>query len=219
MLVHVYELSISSVEQHVAEDFHVGTQQTGSLGAVWRIPFGLGALLAGWLADRFGSKPMLVIYLAGCAGSAASRMGRADARHAVRHDVRDGFVRQYLSSRGTGDHLARDERRRARQSAGLAWHFGFTRQRNRAVSCRSAVADSRAHVARLLPGADDSRRDPGDGDFAGACRTPRRPAPGDVRPARRRPVPCRSILDVGNSQRAVRICVCRVDDLLTALFD
>ncbi len=70
MLVHVYELSISSVEQHVAEDFHVGTQQTGSLGAVWRIPFGLGALLAGWLADRFGSKPMLVIYLAGCAGSA-----------------------------------------------------------------------------------------------------------------------------------------------------
>jgi FSR family fosmidomycin resistance protein-like MFS transporter len=70
MLVHVYELSISSVEQHVAADFGVDTGETGSLGTIWRIPFGAGALLAGWLADRFGSKPMLVIYLAGCAGSA-----------------------------------------------------------------------------------------------------------------------------------------------------
>lgn len=70
MLVHVYELSISSVEQQVAADFAVGTRETGSLGMVWRIPFGAGALLAGWLADRFGSKPMLVIYLAGCAASA-----------------------------------------------------------------------------------------------------------------------------------------------------
>jgi MFS transporter, FSR family, fosmidomycin resistance protein len=70
MLVHVYELSISSVEQQVAEEFSVGTRQTGSLGTVWRIPFGAGALLAGWLADRYGSKPMLAIYLAGCAASA-----------------------------------------------------------------------------------------------------------------------------------------------------
>lgn len=70
MLVHVYELSISSVEQHVADEFGVATRETGSLGTIWRIPFGAGALLAGWLADRFGSKPMLVLYLCGCAGSA-----------------------------------------------------------------------------------------------------------------------------------------------------
>ena len=36
------------------------------LGTVWRIPFGCGALLAGWLADRYGSKPLLLIFLGGC---------------------------------------------------------------------------------------------------------------------------------------------------------
>ncbi|MEX2186918.1 MAG: MFS transporter [Pirellulales bacterium] len=70
MLVHVYELSIASVEQNVADDFGVAANVTGSLGMVWRIPFGAGALLAGWLADRFGSKPMLVLYLAGCSAAA-----------------------------------------------------------------------------------------------------------------------------------------------------
>lgn len=69
MLVHVYELSIASVEQNVADDFGVAADVTGALGMTWRIPFGAGALLAGWLADRFGSKPMLVLYLAGCAAA------------------------------------------------------------------------------------------------------------------------------------------------------
>ncbi len=70
MLVHVFELSIASVEQHVGEEFGVSAKVTGSLGMTWRIPFGAGALLAGWLADRFGSKPMLVLYLAGCSAAA-----------------------------------------------------------------------------------------------------------------------------------------------------
>jgi MFS family permease len=37
---------------------------------VWRVPFGIGAVYAGWLADRYGAKPLLVIYLLGCAASA-----------------------------------------------------------------------------------------------------------------------------------------------------
>ncbi len=68
-LVHVYELSLPSVEQLVALDFQVGKSVTGLLGNFWRLPFGLGAFLAGWLADRVGSKPMLVLYLAGCAAT------------------------------------------------------------------------------------------------------------------------------------------------------
>lgn len=66
-LVHVYELSLPSVEQLIGKDYGVSAEVTGWLGTVWRLPFGLGAVLAGWLADRFGSKPMLVIYLSGCA--------------------------------------------------------------------------------------------------------------------------------------------------------
>ena len=65
-LVHVFELSLPSVEQMIGEEFHVGKDRTGVLGTVWRIPFGVGAVFTGWLVDRYGSKPLLLIYLAGC---------------------------------------------------------------------------------------------------------------------------------------------------------
>jgi FSR family fosmidomycin resistance protein-like MFS transporter len=41
-------------------------KQIGILGTAWALPFGLGAFAAGWLADRFGSKRVLVFYLIGC---------------------------------------------------------------------------------------------------------------------------------------------------------
>ena len=65
-LVHVFELALPSVEQMIGADFHVDRQQTGMLGTTWRLPFGFGALLAGWLADRYGSKLMLLVFLVGC---------------------------------------------------------------------------------------------------------------------------------------------------------
>jgi predicted MFS family arabinose efflux permease len=65
-LVHVFELALPSVEQMIGEDFGVSRKQTGMLGTTWRLPFGFGALLAGWLADRYGSKPMLLVFLGGC---------------------------------------------------------------------------------------------------------------------------------------------------------
>ncbi len=43
-----------------------GKRFTGWLSSVWRLPFGFGALLAGLLVDRFGPRPMLVLYLFGC---------------------------------------------------------------------------------------------------------------------------------------------------------
>lgn len=66
-LVHLFELSLPSVEQMIAADFHVGKEETGLLGTVWRIPFGVGAVFTGWLVDRYGSKRLLLIYLTGCA--------------------------------------------------------------------------------------------------------------------------------------------------------
>jgi MFS family permease len=68
-LVHVYELSLPSVEQMIGDEFSVGRDVSGMLGTAWRLPFGMGALLAGWLADRYGSKRMLLIYLLGCAAT------------------------------------------------------------------------------------------------------------------------------------------------------
>lgn len=69
-LVHVFELSLPSVELMIGDEFEVGRDRTGMLGTVWRLPFGLGALLAGWLADRIGSKRMLLVYLGGCSATA-----------------------------------------------------------------------------------------------------------------------------------------------------
>jgi MFS transporter, FSR family, fosmidomycin resistance protein len=65
-MVHVYELSLPSVEQFIRAEYSVDKTVTGPMGTVWRLPFGFGALLAGWLADRFGCKPMLIVYLLGC---------------------------------------------------------------------------------------------------------------------------------------------------------
>ena len=70
-LVHVYELSFGTVELRVAEEFGVGKDVTGMLASFLRLPYGVCALLAGWLADRFGAKRLLLIYLIGCSGSAA----------------------------------------------------------------------------------------------------------------------------------------------------
>ncbi len=68
-LVHVYELSFASVEQLVAGDFGVDTAVTGWLGFCLRLPFGLFALAAGWLADHFGAKRLLLVYLLGASGA------------------------------------------------------------------------------------------------------------------------------------------------------
>ena len=66
-LVHVFEVALPSVEQMIDDEFHIGRDGTGMLGTAWRLPFGVMALLAGWLADRYGSKPLLLVYLCGCA--------------------------------------------------------------------------------------------------------------------------------------------------------
>ncbi len=39
---------------------------TGTLGMAWRLPFGLLAMVAGWMADRYGSRRLLIVYLGGC---------------------------------------------------------------------------------------------------------------------------------------------------------
>ena len=70
-LVHIYELTLPAVEQEIAAEYHpgaphAGKQMTGLMSTSWRLPFGFGALLAGWLVDQFGSRRMLVLYLLGC---------------------------------------------------------------------------------------------------------------------------------------------------------
>ena len=79
-LVHVYELSLPSVEQNIAGEFYendpiAGKQLTGRMSTYWRLTWGLGALVAGWLVDRYGGRLMLAVYLLGCGTLCASVMG------------------------------------------------------------------------------------------------------------------------------------------------
>lgn len=66
-LVHLLELSLSSVEQVISDEFSLSPVQSGMLGSSLRLPYGLGALIAGLIADRFGEKRILVLYLFGAA--------------------------------------------------------------------------------------------------------------------------------------------------------
>ena len=76
-LVHVYEHSLASVEQLVVVDpaFDVEPAEkeqkevSGELGNCLRLPFGFCALLVGWLADRYGAKRLLLVYLVGCSAA------------------------------------------------------------------------------------------------------------------------------------------------------
>lgn len=78
-LVHLLEQSIASVEQVVSQEFTLDKAQSGLLGSALRFPYGVGALFAGLLADRLGSRRVLVIYLFGAALVCASFLGTRGA--------------------------------------------------------------------------------------------------------------------------------------------
>ena len=67
-LVHLLEQSLASVEEVITDSF----EESGWLGLALRLPYGIGAVFAGMLADRFGSKRILVVYLLGAGAVAAS---------------------------------------------------------------------------------------------------------------------------------------------------
>ncbi|PQO28349.1 MFS transporter [Blastopirellula marina] len=79
-MVHVLEGSLPCVEQSIATQYDVNQKTTGWLQTMWRFPWGVGALVAGWLVDRFGAKRMLALYLlgAGAACIAASTLPGLD---------------------------------------------------------------------------------------------------------------------------------------------
>lgn len=80
-LVHVYEFLFPSVEQILAAEWRLDAATIGLLAGCFALPFGLGALGAGWLADRVGSRIVLVIYLLGASVAClfAGRSSRPEA--------------------------------------------------------------------------------------------------------------------------------------------
>lgn len=77
--MHLLEQSIASVEQVISDDFSLSLGGSGLLGTALRLPYGIGAFFAGLLADRFGEKRILVLYLFGSAIVSASFMFSASS--------------------------------------------------------------------------------------------------------------------------------------------
>lgn len=61
--VHLLEQSIASVEMVICSDFDLDLRDSGWFGFALRLPYGMGAIFAGLLADRYGEKRILVCYL------------------------------------------------------------------------------------------------------------------------------------------------------------
>ena len=78
-LVHLLEQSIASVELDISLDFGLNKEQSGLLGFALRLPYGIGSFFAGLLADRFGEKRVLVVYLFGAALTCGSFLFSQDA--------------------------------------------------------------------------------------------------------------------------------------------
>ena len=69
-LTHGYMLIFPAVLLLIVREFGTDLFRAGLLGNVAYLAFGLGALPAGWLADRFGARGVVHLFLFGAAGAA-----------------------------------------------------------------------------------------------------------------------------------------------------
>jgi len=73
-LIHVYELSVPALLWLIQSEFRTDDFEMGAIATAYALLFGLGALPAGALVDRMGSKPLLL----GCLwGGSAAMIGMA----------------------------------------------------------------------------------------------------------------------------------------------
>lgn len=73
-LIHVYELSVPALLILIQREFTSGDFQMGQIVTLYGMLFGLGALPAGYLADRFGSTVLVAVCLW---GASLSMLGMA----------------------------------------------------------------------------------------------------------------------------------------------
>ncbi|MCH8288958.1 MAG: MFS transporter [Candidatus Marinimicrobia bacterium] len=73
-LVHAFMLIYPAVLLPIMKEFDLSVTEAGFLGTISYLMFGLGAIPAGWLTDRFGSRGLVLICLVG-SGAAAVVIG------------------------------------------------------------------------------------------------------------------------------------------------
>jgi MFS family permease len=71
-LVHAWMLILPGITTALARRYQVSELDVAAVGTAHYLAFGLGAVPAGWLADRFGPRAVLLLCLAGGGASAAA---------------------------------------------------------------------------------------------------------------------------------------------------
>ena len=64
-LVHSFMLILPAVLIPIMNEFDISVTEVGFLGTLSYLMFGLGAIPAGWLTDKFGSRGLVIICLIG----------------------------------------------------------------------------------------------------------------------------------------------------------
>jgi MFS family permease len=75
-LIHAYGLILPALLLTLTEEFGVGVMEMGIAATVYGVAFGLGAIPAGVVSDRFGSRRVIAVSLGG-ASAASALMGLA----------------------------------------------------------------------------------------------------------------------------------------------
>ncbi|MCH2585305.1 MAG: hypothetical protein MK138_11095, partial [Planctomycetes bacterium] len=71
-MTHVYIHLFTAIQPEIRSSFDgLGAEELTSLASISLVLFGVGAIPAGWLSDRYGEKPLLVaFFLLSAAGGA-----------------------------------------------------------------------------------------------------------------------------------------------------
>jgi MFS family permease len=64
-LIHIYELSVPALLWMIQTEFGANDLRMGEIATFYALLFGVGSLPAGWLVDRIGSRPLLMVCLVG----------------------------------------------------------------------------------------------------------------------------------------------------------
>ena len=59
-MTHVYIHLFTAIQPEIQRDFGLDSRQLTELASISLYLFGIGAIPAGWLSDRYGEKPLLV---------------------------------------------------------------------------------------------------------------------------------------------------------------
>ena len=61
VIAYVQRTGVNAVKKTITTDLDINTEDFGTVGSAWLVGYALMQVPSGWLADRFGSRNVLVV--------------------------------------------------------------------------------------------------------------------------------------------------------------